>query len=293
MGGELKFLYALFGFMGGLGFLWQPLLFMWAVFAVAISIIVIQAIISASKNSSLSKKQKRNWKYQALIITLHIVQPIARLTGRMQNGLTPWRKRGIRADVKKMQLGTSRTLFYWNEAAWKATDAWLEDLEQTLINMKVRVKRGGDFDNWDIKAAAGLFAQAKGIITVEEHGANKQYVKFRYSMSYSVLGILLILFLSAISIAAAVYAQWIVMTAIGIIVFAIAAEYIRDSITVVSCLHESFSTFATKVEKETKLNIVYTNKELEADDLVTAGEKFSAEDEELRQLKSDFKKSEW
>ena len=275
----------LFAFMGSLGFLWQPLLFMWIVFTVAVLIIIIQATISASTNSSLSKKQQRNWKFQTLIIGLHIIQPIARLTGRIQNGLTPWRKRGIMAHAGKMKSGNSSILSHWNEAVWKATDTWLEDLERTLIKMKVRVKRGGDFDNWDIKAATGLFAQAKGILTVEEHGANKQYVKFRYNMIYSVSGMLLILMLSGVSVAAAADQQWVVTTVVSILVIAIAVQYILDSITVVSCLRESFTTFATQMEKETKLNIVYTNNELEADDELTGDKEFSTENEELRYQK--------
>ena len=263
----------LFAFLGCLGFLWQPLLLMWVVFAASISIIIIQAIMSASINSGLSKKKK--WKYKALIILLHIIQPIARLTGRIQNGLTPWRNWRIKTDIKKIKLVTSCTLFYWNEAAWKATDTWLEEVEQALINMKVRVKRGGVFDNWDIKAATGLFAQTKGIVTVEEHGANKQYVKFRYNLTYSIPGMLMIFTLSAIAIAAAAYSQWVVMTAIGIIVLALAMQFIQDSVTLVACLHQSFQTFSIKSDKETTLNIIYSNNEDEVDDLITPHEFFS------------------
>lgn len=281
----------LFAFMGCLGFLWQPLMVMWVIFAASVAIIIVQAIISASKNSSLSVEQKRSWKYPGLIILLHILQPMARLSGRIKNGLTPWRKKGLQADLKHLKLIPSRTLCYWNEAGWKASGIWLEDLEQTLIKMMVRVKRGGDFDNWDIKTSMGIFAQARGIIMVEEHGDKKQYVKFRYNMSYSLTGLLMIIGFSILAIGAALYKQWIVSITISCIAIVMAAQYLYEYSTLAWCLHQSFKLLDSKGEKETKVNIVYANQENNADEQMTPCEIFAAGATPTILHKADVKKN--
>jgi len=61
----------LLGLMFLLGWQWAPLLNLGPVFVAFIAIIFIQAVMSATKNTSLSKAQKRNWKYFSLIVLLH------------------------------------------------------------------------------------------------------------------------------------------------------------------------------------------------------------------------------
>ena len=48
-------------------------------------------------------------------------------------------------------------MVFWSEGNWKSVDAWLEQIEQNIVGLKARVKRGGDFDRWDIQTRNGLF----------------------------------------------------------------------------------------------------------------------------------------
>ncbi|HEX8677973.1 MAG TPA: glycosyltransferase, partial [Segetibacter sp.] len=143
---EWYLLSVLCGGMAGLGFLWAPLLVLWPVFIASIAVIVIQGVISAVDNTALTKHQERNWKYLSLIVLLHIIQPLARLRGRIKHGLTPWRIRGAKASLQNLTFFKPKILTYWNEASWKANETWLEEIEQNIIGLKARVKRGGDFD---------------------------------------------------------------------------------------------------------------------------------------------------
>jgi hypothetical protein len=238
--------------------LWAPLLSLWPVFIASISVIVIQGIISAVKNTSLTKEQQGNWKYYALIVLLHVIQPVARLRGRIKFGLTPWRIRGAKASLKNLTFLKPKTLTHWSEGDWKANETWLEEIEQNIIRLKARVKRGGDFDKWDIKTRNGLFATAKGIITVEEHGANKQFVKLKYWANYSLGGLLLIAALVATTTYSITDESWIVASILTLLTTAITVKYLLDSASVVNCIVTGFTKLSAAVENENLLNIVHS-----------------------------------
>lgn len=250
----------MFGGLACLGFLWQPLLWFWPVFAFSIAIIIIQAVISAIKNTSLNNHQRKSWKYFSLISILHLVQPLARLTGRITHGLTPWRMRGVAPDLKNLTFLKSKVLMLWSEGNWKAPETWLAEIEQNIIALKARVKRGGDFDRWDVKVRNGIFSTAQGILTIEEHGANKQYVKFKYWGSYSKSGLALIILLSAITVLAVADESWIVSLIFMGLTLGLIGKYVFDCAGVVNCLVVSFLGLSKVEEIQTEFEAV----ELEA-----------------------------
>ncbi|MEJ7829504.1 MAG: glycosyltransferase [Segetibacter sp.] len=282
---EWYMLSALLGVITLLGFLWAPLLVLGPVFFATIAVVFIQAAISAVKNTSLTKEQDRNWKYMALIILMHLIQPIARLRGRIKHGLTPWRIRGAKAHLKYLTLFRPRTLTHWNEAEWKASETWLEEIEQNIIKLKARVKRGGDFDKWDIKTRNGLFSTAKGLLTVEEHGANKQYIKFKYWANYSIGGFFLIGILTAITSLAAFDRSWITTAILVLLTSAIFIKHLLDSASVVNCIVSGFTGLAKVDEKESELNVVHREKVSE--------EKEQSDELFNEQTKNELKETSW
>jgi O-antigen biosynthesis protein len=247
----------LFAALSCLGFVWSPLLAVWPVFIASVAVIIIQGVISAAKNTSLEKEQQRNWKYFTLIVLLHIIQPIARLRGRIKHGLTPWRIRGAKASIKHLTFLKPKTLVHWSEGNWKSAETWLEEIELNIIGLKARVRRGGDFDNWDIETRNGLFSTTKGTLTIEEHGANKQYLKFRYAANYSISGLALIGLFGSVAVLAASDGSWIVASVLSTFTLAIAAKYVLDSASVVSCIVTGFKNLSMVNEKESKLNLVH------------------------------------
>lgn len=249
---EWYLLSVLLTMLASLGFLWAPLLWLWPLVAASVVIVTIQAATSARKNVSLRPAQKKNFKYTALITLLHIIQPMARLYGRLEHGLTPWRVRGAKLNLKHVPF-KSETLAHWSENAWKAPETWLEEIEKNIISLKARVKRGGDFDKWDLSIRNGLFSRAKGVLTIEEHGANKQYVKFKYWVDFSKFGFLLITLAVLVSCLAALDNSFIVSAVIGCLAFLLAAKYFIDSISVASTLVFSFKKLAPIVYKEKEI----------------------------------------
>ena len=101
----------------------------------------------------------------------------------------------------------------------------------------------------------GLFSSAKGLLTIEEHGANKQYVKFRYWGKYSFSGLFLIASLIAITLAAVVDKSWVVTAVLSILTALVTLKYLLDSASVVNCIVSGFEGLSVNKEKESKLNV--------------------------------------
>jgi hypothetical protein len=82
---EWYLLIAFLGFMTLMGLFWSPLLFFLPLFILSAIAPVIQAIISASKAEFTIKNPTIKQKIMLYSITasLHVVQPLARLRGRI------------------------------------------------------------------------------------------------------------------------------------------------------------------------------------------------------------------
>jgi hypothetical protein len=105
---------------------------------------------------------------------LHLLQPLARLRGRLDHGLTPWRRR--RPSSLSWPGGGTWTL--WTERRREPND-WLVELQQTLRLSGYVVRRGGDFDGWDFEVRTGTLGGVRVLMSHEEHGRGRQLVRLR------------------------------------------------------------------------------------------------------------------
>ena len=217
-------------FTGCLGFLWAPLLWSFAVFAISIGIVIMQACISAKTNSSLQVEHKKNIKYISLIILLHLVQPVARLYGRFTNGLTPWRRKGAGSDFRFIFNKNQPVFSLWSEE-WVDAESWLIKIEKNLVNLRSRIKRGGDFDNWDLQVNNGLFAKGRGLLTIEEHGGGKQYLRLKCKAIFTPVAFIVSFLLAGLCLWSALDQQFIVSGIFGFLL----------TITLFRCLYEADS----------------------------------------------------
>jgi O-antigen biosynthesis protein len=113
------------------------------------------------------------------------MQPVA---GRLKHGLTPWRKRGAGFNIKYLFTSRRSNLTYWSEK-WHSTEEWLTGIEKNLIGLKARVKRGGEFDAWDLHARNDLFSTSRCSLLIEEHGSGKQLVRLKYRLQIAPFAI--------------------------------------------------------------------------------------------------------
>lgn len=179
-----------------LGLLWRPLLVAVPLLVVAILLPIIQAVRSASEAefSGRPRTFRERLVLRALTALLHLMQPAARLRGRVGHGLTPWRRR----SPLRLASPWPRTVEVWSET-WRDPTAWLGDIETRLQEEGISVLRGGDFDRWDLEARGGLIGSARLLMALEEHGGGKQLARFRVWPEFGFAGVVAGVFLLALT----------------------------------------------------------------------------------------------
>jgi len=158
-----------------LGFLWTPLFAVAPLFVLAVGASVAQAIRGASHAvfpTPVSSRWALTQRY-ALTAALHFLQPIARLRGRMQWGLSPWRHSSAGFLMPRVRVES-----VWTEN-WRDSASWLSEIESAIRLRGATVLRGGDFDRWDLELRRGLFASTKLMLAVEEHGGGRQLARIK------------------------------------------------------------------------------------------------------------------
>lgn len=172
-------------------------------FAAGVMLPVLQ-IIAAVRAQEFS----RPW-LRVMTAGLYMVQPAARLWGRLTHGLTPWRK----ADTEGGGC-VPRTQITWSEN-WRAAHDWLEMVRANFRRMGVVAETGGSYDRWDFQIRGGLFAGARLRLAVEEHGSGKQLLRWRIWPHAQGLYWMTAAVLSALSIGAGVDEAWMAAGVIG------------------------------------------------------------------------------
>jgi hypothetical protein len=201
-----------FASFSALGVAWRPLLYALPllILTAGLPLVGILRSISDARYPTAFPCPVGRLRLQVLTVLLHILQPLARLYGRLSLGLTPWRQRGIPG----LCLPCARNFTLWSEH-WKAPPAWLESLEANLRRKGAVVLRGGDFDRWDLEVRGGLLGAARLRMAVEEHGAGKQFLRFRFWPRCSLPGVILVLIFAALSIGAGLDHCWAACALLG------------------------------------------------------------------------------
>ncbi len=165
--------------------------------------LVVTAAISASHALSQPRRRGRlhRLRVRGLTTFMHAIQPLARLVGRLTHGLTPWRR------IERMpgRRLTPRHWTVWSES-WEAPDARLRQLERELRERGAAVRRGGEFDRWDLEVRAGGFGGARILSATEEHGSGRQLIRFRAWRRVSTTALVCLAAAACVELAAVVIA---------------------------------------------------------------------------------------
>jgi len=177
--------------LSALGAAWQPLLLTLPVLAAAVGASLLQACVGAAGASFASRPRTRLARLGlgALTASLHCLQPLARLVGRVQHGLTPWRRRGGFG----LALPWPRTFAAMRTGRWQDVAEKLGSMETALRESGAVVRRGGEFDRWDLEVRGGLLAGVRMLLAVEDHGPRTQLIRVRSWPTFSPVGLVLIL----------------------------------------------------------------------------------------------------
>jgi GT2 family glycosyltransferase len=204
-----------------LGLSWPPLSFAWPVLAVAASLPLVQAAISAARAVFTSEPATTGQRAKLYVITagLHLLQPLARLLGRLRHGLSPWRSRHGDDSASLFQAWS-----LWRET-WQDTESTLVTFLEELRESGNIAHSGGAFDDWDIEVRGGLLGASQMQMAVEEHGGGRQLLRFRTRPRVSALTALGLFTLASVMLAAAFDGAWLV-AALSAIAAGVAARWL-------------------------------------------------------------------
>jgi O-antigen biosynthesis protein len=209
----------------GFGALWKPLLLAGALLLLATAAVVGQAAKSAAQACFTDEEGFGLKRIRLRVVTalLHIIQPLARLRGRITFGLTPWRQRG----AIRLSMPRRRRTNIWSES-WRSGEEWLGQLEVSLRKNGAVASRGSDFDRWDIAVRGGILGGARVRMAVEEHGAGKQLLRYESWSHYSKLALFGLGVTASLSTASASAQAWSVSAIFGAITLLIAWRVAMD-----------------------------------------------------------------
>jgi hypothetical protein len=163
---------AVLGLLSAAGAFWTPLLVAIPLLGAALAALLVDASLGAMR----ARFPHRRGRLRRRLLTgfLYLLQPLARLEGRIAHGLTPWRRRGPRA----YGLPLPRNYAFWSED-WQSTEQRVDAVSRALRDDGSVVRSGGDWDRWDLAVRGGLLGSARLRLAIEEHGAGRQLVRVR------------------------------------------------------------------------------------------------------------------
>ena len=210
-----------------LGFFWKPMLYLLPILMIAVFAPIGQAILSGFKATFQTKAKSQFARIQRRTITafLHLLQPLARLYGRLNHGLTPWRKRG----VTSFSFPHRKDFIYWTEN-WLDSSDRLQKIETALQKKGAIVQRNTDFEgHFDLFVRGGMFGGTRILKLAEEHGQGKQLVRVRVFPKVQSLAIAIIITLIALSIFADLEGQFIASLTIGVLALMFALRSLLET----------------------------------------------------------------
>jgi GT2 family glycosyltransferase len=215
------------------GLSWKPLMAALPLAALGAAVSVACAVRGAATAVFPGVTVERRRRLRLLTAWLHLVQPLARLRGRLDGGLTPWRRRGH--DTLAFPRATTWTV--WTPRR-RDPHEWLTSLETVLRRRGHAVGRGGNWDTWDLQIRTGMLGVVRVLMTHEEHGRGRQLVRFRLSPCSTTPIVTGLAFIALAMLAAAAGAPVAALTvacvgvfvgARGLLDLAVATAAVRDA----------------------------------------------------------------
>jgi hypothetical protein len=220
-----------------LGASWHPLAMVIPLVGLAVGASTAQAVLSATRARFTDPPRERGALAGLLALTalLHLVQPMARLRGRLRDGLTFWRRRGPRA----FRWPRPFTLAFSTER-WTAHDVRLRALEEALRARDSVVRRGGDFDRWDLEVRAGTLGRVRLFTATEEHGRGVQVVRYRGRPAARLAGVLVAV-LGLLAVGAGLDRAWDVCGVLVLFAALVGWRGVQDAGAAAAAVHDAIT----------------------------------------------------
>jgi len=215
------------------------------VFVVAAGMPLVQASSFAAHVTFAHAPRSRAARFKLRLLTawLHLLQPLARLCGRLRHGLTLWRQ----PAVVGLALPRPWLANIWSKRS-HSVDERLQYIEAALCAYGALPLRGGDFDPWDLEVHGGPLGSARMFAAVEYHGDGRQLLRIRSWPRCSAAAVALTLTFAALCAGAAHDQAWNACFALGAVALLVASRTIHECAAATA----AFLTATRKIEWEEK-----------------------------------------
>jgi GT2 family glycosyltransferase len=234
---------AIFAVGAALGVLWTPLLWLLPLVAAAVAASVLRATTAARRALVGPARVAGAWQ-GTLVALLSLLQPAARLYGRIEEGLTPWRRHGRARPVPPWP----RSMSVWSQR-WRSAEERLCEIESTLRAGGAVGTSGGEVDRWEHQVRGGCLASARSRMALEEHGSGRQLARFRLDPHPSRIAVTATATLGLLAAIAATAGGWLFVALAGAI-FALA---VRGAVEASWAMGELTAAVAAMGEEEARL----------------------------------------
>lgn len=184
-------------FVGALlSLLWEPLRFFQSLWLLSMGASALYALRGGfhARFDHRPLNRTEELRLRAVTAFLYWAQPLARLAGRLDQGLSPWRQRE-RLVTWRVPLPGVRAI--WSEGGWRSPESRLEFIEELIGQLGGDIRRGGNFDSWDLEVRGGVLGAVRLLLVIEEHGDGKQMTRIR-TWPMPLQGILVLAFAVAL-----------------------------------------------------------------------------------------------
>jgi hypothetical protein len=125
-----------------------------------------------------------------------------------------------------------------------------------VLKLKTRIRRGDAFSRWDIEVRNGLFARSRCLLTLEEHGMGKQFLKLKCWTIYSVNGIIFPALFFVMAALAAMNEQWIVAVITALAGTALVVNLLLSAARAMNNLYVGIKCLSSETETEKIIEMV-------------------------------------
>jgi O-antigen biosynthesis protein len=242
---------AFFFVLSLLGLISEPLLLAVPFFLLGVGISLSQATLAARRATFWSQVDDNNllFKKRFLTGTMHLLQPMVRLLGRVSLGLTPLRFRGKSGWL----IPKRKEISVWS-MHWRSPDDWLRSLELKLKQSKVVSYRGGNYSSWDIAIAGGMFGVARLILGVEEHGGGKQNLRWRILPLFSLRTMLAVGLLGVVTLISVIDKAWIATGLFGAMTLIPLLRWVFESGQATADFESAIKSIGNSLEEEIEVS---------------------------------------
>ena len=217
----------------GIGFLalislltisWSVSIIPGALLLVGLATSISQALMNTHQVRMDARPISERIRLRAAIFFLQLLQPLARLKGRLWEGLTPRNWHWIRTRPRFFPL----TMKIWRDQ-WEDPRETLKDLQTKLRGSSSVVKSGGEYDQWDLEVEEGRFGGSRLLLATQSYGTGKQLLRYRIAPKYSGVVLAVCGLFATISAAAGLSGTWIPSIVSGFAAGLLTARAILDT----------------------------------------------------------------